>query len=680
MSKVVVTGASGHIGYNVAVVLLERGHEVHLLVRRANMNITALQLKGAKVYSCDLFDPASYNAILENTDAFFHLAAENTTSVKDRARIVKNTFELTRVVLNTAISAHVKTIIYTSSVVVLGRSPDAGKLIDESSVNSAPESPYVEGKLQAENYISKLVNEQDADIRRVYPVWVAGPGDPKLTPPHKVMKDFLEKGMKFYFEGGISLAHVKDIARGHVNAWELGKKNEKYILGGENIRFRDLYKMLSQHSSHRPPSLKLPKWFIKIAAYAGSLAFKLFGKEFPISPSYVEAVVGNYSWYDPGKAIREIDYSITPAATTIKESVIDIRRKMAGVYSLGKTRTLPEAFEMPDNDQGLLLITGVPGWLGNRMVDIIINGDRFGKYRSKRKVRLMVEHRFKNLLELPSNFEIVYADITRKKEVAQAVKGVKSVFHLAGAIYPKHVDVLYKVNEQGTKNLVDACIENNVRRIIFMGTDSICGYGTKTQPVFTGDQPAKPYKNYGRSKYLAEKYILDKTNEGLIDGTSLRGFWFFGPFAPTRQMNFVNMFRWPRQIVFGDGKNFRSISHIDNIIQAFFKAERSANTYGKWYWIGNDEPHITVDTIYATIANVFGVQYKPLYIPKILCRCLEIFDIMLGKMNYINSTIQAAGKFDYHICGTIENAKKDFGYEARVTLQDAARELKDMSE
>jgi nucleoside-diphosphate-sugar epimerase len=313
------------------------------------------------------------------------------------------------------------------------------------------------------------------------------------------------------------------------------------------------------------------------------------------------------------------------------------------------------------------------------MVDILINGDRFGHYQSNRKVRLMLEPRFKGMLHLPENYELVYADITNKKQVAEAVKGVSSVFHLAGAIYPKHIDVLYKVNEIGTKNLVDACIENDVRRIVFMSTDSTCGHGTSSQPVFDEHTAATPYKNYGKSKFLAEQYILDKTKEGKIDGTSLRGFWFFGPFAPARQLTFVNMFYWPRQIVFGNGKNLRSISHTDNIIEAFFQVEKNATTFGNWYWIGNDKPHPTVDDIYASIANALNVPYKPFYIPKIACRGFEFLDTILGKFNYLHPTIHAAGKFDYDIAGDIDKAKRDFGYEPKVSLQDAAKELKEMT-
>jgi nucleoside-diphosphate-sugar epimerase len=77
-----------------------------------------------------------------------------------------------------------------------------------------------------------------------------------------------------------------------------------------------------------------------------------------------------------------------------------------------------------------LLITGVPGWLGNRMIDILINGDRFGHHQSNRKVRVLLEPRFKGLLNLPANYEIVYADITNKQQVVEAVKNVTQYFIL----------------------------------------------------------------------------------------------------------------------------------------------------------------------------------------------------------------------------------------------------------
>lgn len=677
MPKAIVTGAAGHIGYHVTKVLLSKRYDVHLLVRSINTNIIELQEAGAKIYPCNLFEVDSYASVIRDADVFFHLAAENTTSMSNASRVLENTDKLTQVVLNACHENQVQTIIYTSSVVVIGRSDNASKLLTEKAVNPFAESPYVLGKMQAEKFVEQFIKEKNADIRRVYPSWVVGPNDARLTPPHKVIKDFLEKGAPVYFDGGVSIASVEEVAKGHVAAYEKGSFAATYILSGENITFKKLYELLAANSRQKMPSLKMPKFAIVLAAWILSRVFKLFGKEFPISPEYAKAVVGTFSWYDCTKAKHELGYQTPPVEAILKNAVQDVNKKILGVHLLGKkTGTVEHKAEVKE---GTLLITGVPGWLGNRMIDILINGDRFGKHHSNRKVRVLLEPRFKDLLNLPSNYEIVYADITNKQQVSEAVKGVTSVFHLAGAIYPKNIDVLYKVNEQGTKNLVDACIENSVRRIVFMSTDSTCGHGTPDKKVFDEHTPASPYKNYGKSKYLAEKYILDKTKEGKIDGTSLRGFWFFGPFAPSRQLNFVNMFYWPRQIVFGNGKNLRSISHTDNIIEAFFQVENNPATYGNWYWIGNDQPHPTVDGIYTAIANALGVPYKPFYIPKIACRGFELLDDMLGKFNYLHPTIHAAGKFDYDIAGNIDKAKRDFGYNPQITLEDAAKELKEMT-
>lgn len=677
MPKAIVTGAAGHIGYHVTKVLLSKRYDVHLLVRSINTNIIELQEAGAKIYPCNLFEVDSYASVIRDADVFFHLAAENTTSMSNASRVLENTDKLTQVVLNACHENQVQTIIYTSSVVVIGRSDNASKLLTEKAVNPFAESPYVLGKMQAEKFVEQFIKEKNADIRRVYPSWVVGPNDARLTPPHKVIKDFLEKGAPVYFDGGVSIASVEEVAKGHVAAYEKGSFASTYILSGENITFKRLYELLAANSRQKMPSLKMPKFAIVLAAWILSRVFKLFGKEFPISPEYAKAVVGTFSWYDCTKAKHELGYQTPPVEAILKNAVQDVNKKILGVHLLGKkTGTVEHKAEVKE---GTLLITGVPGWLGNRMIDILINGDRFGKHHSNRKVRVLLEPRFKDLLNLPSNYEIVYADITNKQQVSEAVKGVTSVFHLAGAIYPKNIDVLYKVNEQGTKNLVDACIENSVRRIVFMSTDSTCGHGTPDKKVFDEHTPASPYKNYGKSKYLAEKYILDKTKEGKIDGTSLRGFWFFGPFAPSRQLNFVNMFYWPRQIVFGNGKNLRSISHTDNIIEAFFQVENNPATYGNWYWIGNDQPHPTVDGIYTAIANALGVPYKPFYIPKIACRGFELLDDMLGKFNYLHPTIHAAGKFDYDIAGNIDKAKRDFGYNPQITLEDAAKELKEMT-
>lgn len=671
MAKVVVTGASGHIGYHVARLLLEQKHELHLLVRSRNAHIAELENAGAAVHTVNLFHPTSFAEVLSNTDAIFHLASENTTDTSDEQRVLDNTLGLTRKVLDTAIEKKVQTIMYTSSVVVLGRSHDPNKLLDENARVKHPESPYVKGKLLSEKYCDELAGK--ADIRRLYPSWVVGGGDLKGTPPHKLIGGFVQKGQGFYFKGGISVAAVEEVAKAHVNAWLKGKSGGKYVLAGDNIHFKDFYSLLANHSGRKAPGMKLPKWFLWCAAVGLKM---VFGKKSPADPKYISSVVGNYSWYDSQKAVAELGYAIPKADELLKEAVKDARQRATGLHLLS-AKNFPGLQRKKYNDDDVLLITGFPGWLGNRMVDIFMNGDRFGHNAIERKVRLLVQPHFNGLVNLPPNFEVVYGDITDKKSLEPALKGVKCVYHLAGVIYPKKMKAFDAVNAAGTKNLVDVCLAAGVPRILNMGTDSICGYGREKR-VFDEYTPPRPYKNYGRTKYEAERYILDKTKEGKINGTSLRGFWFFGPFMPERNRGFFEMFKWKKQVVFGNGKNYRSISHVDNTVEAFIKAEASAATKGKWYWVGDKNATLTVDQIYSNIADGLGLKYNPLYVPRFVCEMLSWGDTFLGWFGILNPTIHAAGKFHKDIAGDISAAQRDFGYTAAVGFDEIKKELKEL--
>ena len=305
--KVFVTGASGHIGYNVAKGLIEKGYEVHLLIRKENINVSLLKKAGAVLHVCDLFKPDTYAGLLTGADAIFHLAAENTTNTSNEQFVIDNTFGLTKTFLDTVVQQKVPVIIYTSSVVVLGRSRDPKILFNETHRAVIHESPYVKGKAMAEDYCEELV-KQGIDIRRIYPSWVVGPGDARITPPHKIIKDYLTKGMLFYFKGGVSIAAVENVAEAHINAFEKGSKGGCYVAAGQNITFHRLYNILAKHSGGKEPMFCMPKWIIVTGAFVTKPIFKMLGMPPIIDPGYARAVFGNYSWYDSSNAMKELDY------------------------------------------------------------------------------------------------------------------------------------------------------------------------------------------------------------------------------------------------------------------------------------------------------------------------------------------------------------------------------------
>ena len=666
----VLTGATGHIGAAVANLLLDKGYALTLLVRRITPEVEAMRARGASLFLCDLSKPETYAPALAGQQVLFHLAAENTTDTTDEARVIEACLGLTQKVLSAAIGAGIQTTIYTSSVVVLGRSPKKEHLLTEQDQVQTPESPYVKGKLLAEQWVAQQV-AAGADIRRVYPSWVVGSGDPKMTPPHKFIKDFAAKGQLVYFNGGVSVVHVQDVALGHVLAYEKGQVQGQYVLSGENITFKDFYDKLSQVFRAPAPKIKIPKWII----YTGA---SLLGKASPVQASYVQAVIGRYSWYDNSRARQELGWVPRSLDATLAEVQTEIRARLAGTLRL---RAKESAAVATGAEQGTLLITGFPGWLGNRMVDILMNGDHLGRNKTARRVRLLVQPHMRGLLpQLPANFDVVEGDITDMASLRRATEGIEAVWHLAGVIYPPKLELYDTVNIQGTRNLADACVQNGVARILYMSTDSCCGY-TDYNRVFAANEPARPYKNYGRSKYAGEEYLMQLTAQGKLKATSLRGFWFFGPNVPERNLGFLKTFSLPLQPVFGNGKNLRSISHCDDLVNAFCLAERSEASIGKWYWLPTFLQPQTVDQIYGMIGSGLGKKVRPLHIPNFACNLFSWVDgILVDRYRKLNPTIHAAGKFHKQIATDAAGAapaRQDFGWEPAVTVQQIQQEIAD---
>lgn len=652
----VVTGAGGHIGFHVAKELLKRGFTTHILIKSENANTDILCSAGAVKHIADLHTSKNLPDIFRNKDVLFHLAAQNTIDGTNRENTLKNTAELTVKVIRAAIEAKVKTIVYTSSVVVFGRSPVGNPIPCDHELTSHPESPYVEGKLEAEKFCRVVANQTGSDLRIVYPSWVLGPDDLKGTPPHQLIKGFLAGNQRYYFGGGICVAHVEDVAHGHVEAWLNGSYQGRYILGGHNITFKELYDALSNAARKKPHHFRIPKTTMVLGSY---ILNKLPGnKEIP-SPGYVKAVVNQYSWYDSTESAKSIGYQIRPLSVIISDGVNQACKLFHRTHTLTDRRVKAETIVYDEND--VLLITGFPGWLSTRMVEIMINGDTFGKNKIDRKIRLLSHTKIKCNYELPANFEVFEGDLCDRDSLSKALEGVKCVYHLAAVIHAKSKNEYYKINFQGTKNLIDLCIQKNIRRIVLASTDSICGYSVNTTG-FSDTQSPRPYKHYGKSKQLAEEYLFEKSRMGLIDGTSLRAFWFFGPNPPERVIRFLNIFKWNRQPVFGDGKNHRSITHIDDLTRAFISCEKNEASFGKWYWITDGNVNLTVDDIYHYIAESLGVKYRPFYIPKFLCRIISAVDSIFTGLGITTAYLNSVGKFHHHISASSEKAKADFGF------------------
>jgi len=324
-----------------------------------------------------------------------------------------------------------------------------------------------------------------------------------------------------------------------------------------------------------------------------------------------------------------------------------------------------------------VLITGFPGWLGNRFVEVLLNGYEGEGPLNNWEIRCLVLPQADiSLLSKMKSFksvEIVRGDITRKETLAQAVKDIDIVFHLVGLIHPRKISELYEINTFGTYHLLEKSAEAQVKRFIYVSSNSVAGINPTREALFTEEDPPNPYLNYGQSKFLAEKKVREYQRMGKLETVILRPCWFYGPHQPLRQTTFFSMIKKGNPILFGKGDNVRSMSYVDNTIQALILAATCPQANGQTYWISDGRPYETRE-IYKTVAELLQVKnFKPRQIPDFISECCVLADRMLQKIGRYKSEIHVAGEMNKHIACSIEKAKRELGYQPRIELKDGMR-------
>ncbi len=322
-----------------------------------------------------------------------------------------------------------------------------------------------------------------------------------------------------------------------------------------------------------------------------------------------------------------------------------------------------------------VFVTGAPGWLGNRLVKGLIVGlEDYPRLPKAKKIRCLVlpglEAAF---LEQFPNVEIIYGDVRKKETLKGKMKDCKLVIHCVGIIHPKKIKDFYCINTEGTKNVLEEAIKSKVKRFVFVSSNSAAGVNVSRNKLMKEEDPCRPYKHYGKSKLLAEQLVNKAHRQGKIETVIVRGCWFYGVNQPPRQTEFFQMIKKGKPPLFGDGRNLRSMSYVDNMVQGLILAATNPKAKGQIYWIADEKPYETSE-IYKVIAELLGVKkLKFLKIPSPACKIFELADDILQALGLYISKIHVAGEMNKNIACSIEKAKKELGYCPKISLREGMR-------
>jgi dihydroflavonol-4-reductase len=230
----------------------------------------------------------------------------------------------TRNILACAQKAGIERTVYTSSVAAIGVRQD-GKPADETYQSPVERliGAYKQSKYWAEQEAIKAA-QAGQNIVIVNPSTPVGPWDIKPTPTGDLILRFLRRQMPAYVETGLNLIDVRDVAAGHLLAWQRGKTaqqaGDRYILGNENLSLEEILKSLAEITGLSAPTQTVPLWLPLSVAWIEEKVLAPLGRS-PSVPIDGVKMSAQKMYYDSAKAVKELGLPQSCVYDALKDAV-----------------------------------------------------------------------------------------------------------------------------------------------------------------------------------------------------------------------------------------------------------------------------------------------------------------------------------------------------------------------
>ena len=320
--KCFITGVTGFIGQNLARQLATDGHAVNAILRNT-VSPDWKDIPGIQFFNGDLDNINALKGAMKGCDVVFHLAALAKPWSKDPGDFHRVNVQGAVNVFTAALEAGVKKVVFTSSAATMSPSTDH-KPADESTPRVIPYfNAYETTKEEAEQRAREFC-AMGLPVVIVNPTRVYGPGPLNASNSLTKMIAGYQKGTWRIIPGDGrkigNYVYIDDVVHGHILAAQKGRAGERYILGGENITFDELFQTLDRVTGVHRRMIHLPVGVMTITAKFMEWQNNITGIPPAITAGFLKKYMNHWS-LSCDKAIGELDYSITPFAVGVKRTL-----------------------------------------------------------------------------------------------------------------------------------------------------------------------------------------------------------------------------------------------------------------------------------------------------------------------------------------------------------------------
>jgi len=314
-------------------------------------------------------------------------------------------------------------------------------------------------------------------------------------------------------------------------------------------------------------------------------------------------------------------------------------------------------------------VTGGTGCLGRPLVERLIHNGH--------DIQLLVLPQDLLIDAFERKVLVISGDMNSVDALKLLTKDCDVVFHLAGKVHSvpgtkEEERELYKVNVEGTRNLLDAAKKNRVKRVVFYSTVGV--YGKDSD--FHGDElsPCRPSTVYAKSKYLAEQLVLNSYNDGGPEGVVLRFPVVYGPLDRGNVARLIKAVRSRVFFFFGDGGCLRSMISSKNAAEAALKAAFDPIAANEVFCV-TDGRDYTMNELVDSICHALGESRRPYHVPVLLADLAGKFGDLFRKWARVPFPVESdrVRKLSRPLTFSCEKAKSMLGYEPVETLEEGLR-------
>lgn len=309
--KVLVTGATGFIGYHLAARLVAEGHGVRALVRspeKAERVLGPLGVAVADRIAGDMTDASAVARALDGCDAAVHAAAA--VSVTKAGTDFEANLEGTRVVVGGACERGLETLFVSSMTAIF----DPRRPMHDDSPLVRSRTRYGRSKADCDRFVREL-QARGAPVGIVYPSGVVGPDDPGLSESVRAYRSFLRGTLRS--EGGNQMVDARDLALLMTRLLEKGSRGR--VLAGGHFHDWDAFTaLLEEVTGATIPRIAAPGWALRLAARSMDLVGAWTGRRMPMTGEGVE-IATRFRPMQDSRRVAELGVVWRDARSTLRD-------------------------------------------------------------------------------------------------------------------------------------------------------------------------------------------------------------------------------------------------------------------------------------------------------------------------------------------------------------------------